>query len=353
MASIYKTLAILLALMPLTLFGQMDTLLFEDFQDQSLEPGVDIFPEGSNTNWVNYDEDGLEDANDRGQDWFLDVDQIQASQDSIAAADSNFVYMSSSWLSGFLDGNRNWLITPPIQIVDDQATFHWKSAPFQGPRYMDGYSVLVSTGENYDIDFTDTLFRAAQMGLPLPNGNSDAEINAFNVDSFVFAPADAYVHADRYTLEDYFILADSADTFYTGGLEPHSVSLSAYAGETIYIAILHDSDDDNLIYVDDILVMGTNPSSSVDGPVANDIRLVTYPNPVTNYVNVLFRVDEPAMVSLELIDMNGQRVLAKRTQERLIGEQSLRLNLSSLPAGNYNAVLNIDGQNYVRQLVKQ
>jgi hypothetical protein len=333
--------------------GQMDTLLSEDFQDLVLDPEPVIFPEGSNDTWVNWDADALPAAQSRDGDWFLDVDQYQLEvSDSIAPTDTNFVFGSSSWLEGFEPGNRNWLITPPITIVDDQATFHWQSASFQGPRYHDGCSILVSTGENFESSFTDTLYRTAQMIEPLPAGASDVEINAFNVDSFFFAPAGAYVQADRYT-NDAFFLADTASALYLGRLEPFSVSLADYAGQTIYIAIVHDSDDDNLIFIDDLLVLGTDPLTTVDEPSPSGIRLVTYPNPATNFLNVLFRLDEAAAVTLEAFDIQGQRVKSLQPQQLPIGEQTMRLNVSQLPSGTYNIVLTINDVRYVRPIVKQ
>lgn len=346
---------LLAAFLPLALTAQMDTLLFEDFQDQAIGGVGDeeaIFPMGEDTIWTNYDADYLPDANARPQNWYVDIDLFQAFQDSIAAPDSNFVLGSSSWLQGLVDGNRNWLITPPIQIGDDQATLHWKSAPRQGPRYLDGYSVLISTSTNLPEAFTDTVFRAAQMTPPLPLGNSDPMGNAFNVDSFVFAPADGYVHADRYTIEDYYFFDATNDDLWIGILEPHSFSLSEYAGQTIYVAIIHDSDDDNYITIDDILVMG-NVVSSTEEPLAADIRLVTYPNPVDNLLNVLFRLETPASVRTGLFDMNGRQVLSMSSEGRLVGEQSLKFSLRLLPAGTYNLVLDVEGQQYTRKVVKR
>jgi len=358
MASIYKTLVLILMLCPLVFYGQMDTLLHEDFQDQALAPAPVTFPQGEDDTWVNFDADALPAANNRDGNWYWDYDQGQlavsvATGDTIEPTDTNFVFGSSSWLEDLLPGNRNWLITPPIQIADDQATFHWKSAPFQGPRYMDGYSILVSTTDNFESSFTDTLYRAAQMITPLPEGATEPDVNAFNVDSFNFAPADAYVHADRYTLEDYYILEDSTDNLYIGILEPHSVSLAAYAGETIYLAILHDSDDDNLIFVDDLLLMGNDPSTSVEDRPVDNLRLITYPNPVDNFLNILYRLEVPAEVTLELYDMQGKAVQTVQQERRLTGEQSMRLNMLQLPSGTYNVLLTVDGQRYVRQVVKR
>lgn len=330
--------------------AQMDTLLYEDFQDTTLQPGETIFPEGNDTLWVNFDGDGLADANDRPQSWYQSLDLGQAFLDTVPPTDSNFVLASSSWLEGFLDGNRNWLVTPPLQIVDASATLHWKSAPRQGPRYMDGYSVLISTGENFPESFTDTLYRVQQMLPPLPTGASDTSLNAFNVDSFFYAPANAYMHADRWTLDEYKFLEEPASTSYVGYLEPHSVSLADYSGETVYIAFLHDSDDDNYITIDDILVLGSLPVSTSE-PTLEELRFVTYPNPVKNYLNVLYRLDEVTDVNLVLTDIQGKTLLQKNIPDAL-GEMSHRLDLLKLPAGNYQLSLQIGEAIYTKKVIK-
>ncbi len=351
----YKLLVLLAAFLPIVLSAQMDTLLFEDFQDQAIgEPGeeVAIFPQGDDTTWVNFDADFLPANSGLPQDWFIDLDLFQVFQDTIAPTDSNFILASVSWLQDLLPGNRNWLITPPIEIVDAQATLHWKSAPRQGPRFMDGYSVLISAGMNFPESFTDTVLRVQQMIPPLPAGAYDPMGGALDVDSFFFAPDDGYMHANRFTLEDYFFLETEDSDAYVGILEPHSFSLEAYAGQTIYVAIVHDSDDDNYITIDDILVLG-NLMSSADEPLAPDIRLVTYPNPVDNLLNVLFRLEAPANVRTGLFDMNGKEVLSMASDGKLVGEQSVKLSLRLLPAGTYNLVLDIEGQKYTRKVVKR
>ncbi|MCB0567446.1 MAG: T9SS type A sorting domain-containing protein [Phaeodactylibacter sp.] len=351
----YKLLLVAAAFLPFALTAQMDTLLFEDFQDDiigDVEGEVAIFPQGDDTTWVNYDADYLQDANDRPQNWYTSIDFAQGLQDSIAPTDTSIVLASSSWLQGFLNGNRNWLITPPITIRDAQASLHWKSAPYQGPRYADGYSVLISSGMNFPESFTDTVFRAKQMIPPLPIGADDPEGNAFQVDSFLFAPENGYLHADGYTLPEYYILDEPGDNLLIGVLEPHSFDLAAYSGQTVYIAFVHDSDDDNLISIDDILVMG-NLMSSTREPLAADIRLVTYPNPVDNLLNVLFRLETPVNVRTGLYNMDGKQVLSMASEGHLFGEQSLKLDLRRLPAGAYNLVLDIEGQQYTRKVVKR
>ena len=352
MMRIYKLSALFLLLLPLSLAAQLDTLISENFQgnwEERFLEFVDELAYGSDSIWINLDADGATAANNRPGNWYLSVDFAEPDEtpDSLV----NVVLASSSWLENFNLQNLNWLVLPPLHLGDDEATLHWKSAPFQGPRYLDGYKVLLSTTE---IDpflgtYADTLFVAAEMIEPLPPGASDPAQNALNVAAFNFSPG--YIHADDYTLEEYYILEDGAN-FFLGVLEPHSVSLAAYAGQTVYVAFLHDSFDDNLISLDDILVLG-NVISSVNERELADIRLVTYPNPVENFLNVLFRLEEAASVQLELFDMNGRRMLALHSQGVQIGEQNLQLDLRRLPAGAYSLAVSVNGFKHTRQIIRR
>ncbi len=360
-------LLVIASLLTIGLYAQNDTLLWQNFQNDI--PNMIDVPEfdslGTN-NWINYDEDGLDDANTHAQNWDFSLDFYQQDWESIPAADTNFVFSSSSWLNGLLDGNRNWLITPPIEIVDDQAMLHFKSAPFQGPRYMDGYSVLVSTATFSTLDFADTLFRHKQMLPPLPAGAADVNQNALNVDSFLFGPdtyvdyndivQEAYIHDNGYSGSTYTSW-DTVNmaTSYTAILEPHSFSLAKYEGETIYIAILHDSDDDNLISVDDILVTGTAPpimSNTTEQTL--DLRYVLYPNPATHVINLSYRLKEKAgLVYLSLFDAQGKVVHQQNGLDTSTGEYTRKVDVRHLASGSYTAVLQVDGQQVTKPFVKQ
>lgn len=263
--------------------------------------------------------------------------------------DSNLVFASSSWLQGFENGNRNWLITPPIEVVDDKAMLYWKAAPRQGPRYMDGYSVRISTTEfnpgiydenNLDMifgDFTDLLFAAAQMDVPLPSNSATLEVDSFN-----YFPEDGYIHAQSFTDSNYYWLEDGGDA-YIGLLEPQGFSLADYAGQTIYIAFLHDSDDDNLITIDDILVMGTEPAVSNRDIQVTDFRLFTYPNPVDNFLVVNYQLEQPVgTIELDLYNMEGRLMQSFNELANYQGSHTQRVDLRQLPGGQYNLVLRVD-----------
>lgn len=350
-----------------SLSGQTDTLLWEDFQDSisnSLEfPDPDSV--GTN-NWINYDMDFKADANGRPQNWYITTDLVYLTTDTtLHPLDTNYVLGSSSWLQGFENGNRNWFISPPIQIVDDQAMLYWKAAPRQGPRYLDGYSVRVSTTENFPGDydennlnnifgeFTDLLFHASQMIPPLPNGANDVNDDAFQADSFVYEPTNGYIHASGFTNQEY-MWADTAGTLYIGLLEPQSASLAAYEGQTIYIAFLHDSDDDNLITIDDILVTGTDPIVSTNAPQQTFITFFTYPNPVDNYLIVNYQLLETVRnIQLDILDMNGRQVQSFSGLNSNPGNHTQRINLTNLPSGSYQVVFTTDKQQLSRTIIRR
>jgi len=352
-STIYNLLFVsLFVAMATQLQAQNDTLLWQDFQQAfSNELLIPDFDSVGTNNWVNYDSDGLV-ANGSGpQNWYW-TDEFHNLLDSVPPADSNFVYASISWLNPLADGNRNYLITPPIQITDDQATLHWKSAPLQGPRYADGYTVLVST-TTYDPEaFTDTIFLAAQMLFPLPVGADDPLQNALEADSFNWSPG--YIHATAFSDTTYIFLDSDADNAYNPLLEPHSASLAQYAGQTILINFLHDSDDDNQISIDDILVLGTTPPVGVREELENDFRYVLYPNPTINFVNVLYQFkDKVDRASISIVDIQGRVLLRNDNLDTSVGEYNHKFDVFNWPAGTYSIILTVGDQKITKQFVKK
>lgn len=306
--------------------AQNDTLLYENF---NVDPtaGYALFNSGNDTVWVNFDSDGLPDANGRPPEWFW-------SDVGFASADTlDGCIFSSSWLAGFLPGNRNYLITPPIYIADATAELHRKSAPRQTPRYIDGYTVMVSTTDNMESSFTDTLFQAAQ--FLSGTGNDWA--------NYTFSSG--FVHG----LDGTYIEFDGDSGAYLGEQRPFTQSLAAYAGQTIYIAFLHDADDDNLISLDDILVTGTLTSlNEASAPVA----LSVYPNPANNKIELSYQLLRTAPVSIAVYDISGKEVMALNTGMQIAGAQTLTIDISSLPSGSYQVQLSA-GNTLQKRFVKQ
>ena len=324
--------------------AQIDTILFEDFQLDILSP-MDTMSTGADTSWVNFDQDGLPTAfgTNESQKWFHGEFFINALDPNTGI--TNYIATSLSFLSGFLPGNRNWLILPPIEVMDDSYLLHWKSAPAQLPRYMDGYSVVVSTGGNDPLnnDFTDTLFRAASMDQITGISASTDYSN------FTFTPG--YLHADGGTLLEY-IDVDPAGETNRGLLEPHSIDLLDYEGQTIYIAFLHDADDDERIGLDDILITRSEGVNTNDLAL-QQLRMETYPNPVDEKMNLTFRLKNKNQVSYQIQNTKGQIIVNRNLGELETGPQKVQFYLSQLPAGIYFLNLQVGDISATQSFVKK
>lgn len=185
--------------------GTCDTIFSEDFQSQTIP-----------ATWQNLDLDGNTDANARPMDWYIFIDGV-----TTTATDTNYVVGASSWFTPFAQAN-NVLIMDKFNVCDPGVFFQWQSAPAEGPGFMDGYRVMISTTDSSLASFTDTLALFAE----------DASGTGAGV------PGPGIVHTN---------FAGN-----NGILTTWNASLAAYNGQDIWIAFFHDSDDDNQILVDNI-----------------------------------------------------------------------------------------------------
>lgn len=325
----------------ISISGQVDTVLFQDFQTDVFQI-MDIEPTGDNVNWINYDEDGLSTnlGTQESMQWYGGEANVNA-LDSVTG-ETNFVAISSSFLENFLPGNRNWMVLSPQEIIDDTYMLHWKSAPGQLPRYMDGYQVLISTTTSDLSSFTDTLFTAASMDAITGDGQSTDYSN------FTFTPG--YLHADGGTNTNYFV---EGTGIYFGILEPHSVSLASYVGQTVYIAFLHDSDDDERIQIDDILLTKASDPSALNEYEDDVFRMELYPNPAHHDMFLNFQLDQSKIVSYSIYDTQGKLVFESSRMVYSSGLQTRRVDLESFSSGHYILKLNVEGKTQSLSFMKK
>lgn len=226
----------------------IDTLLYEDFQSETIP-----------ATWLNLDEDGNTDANGRAMDWYVPFDA-----QTTTPGDTNYVAASSSWFSPAGTAN-NVLILDAVAPCAN-TILQWKSAPFEGPTYMDGYEVRVSTTGTNVADFTTTVFMAAESlnGTATPTaGNVHSSYNGNN-----------------------------------GVLQEWSVDLGAFDDQTIYVAFFHNSNDDNMIMIDDIFMGTFVPYDLVmESAVKNDRY---YSTPLSQVVPLMFSSDVSLSQNLDV-----------------------------------------------------
>ena len=322
-------------------FSIPDTLLIQTF---TVDPSDTMlpFPSGNDLKWVNWDADnGVTDCGRTEKvpgNWFWDSDLGIPSD-----PDLNSVFTSCSWMVDTNVRNENWLITPPVYIPDSVTILTWRSLSLDGPGYVDGYKVLVSTTTNepFTNAFADTLFVAAEMVAYSVEGS-------FDTDDYVYSPG--YVHANWYTDTAYFFLAHPNAPTYNGRLEPHSVSLADYAGNWIYIAFLHDSKNDNILQVDDITVLN-GETSSIFTPAFEQYFLKIHPNPATEKALVSWKIDLQDAGRIILTDLLGNKLVEQHIEDLSAG--TCTLNIQHLPPGLYTCVLESSTGRQAMLLVKQ
>jgi len=318
------------------MLSAQNVILFEDF---NVEPANIIlsFPEDVDGEfWANWDEDEIPDNNGEMSAWYW-------SESAVAVADSvqGGVYMSVSWMEGFAEGNRNWLITPGIYLSDDSGELTWKSAPYQTPLWADGYSVYISTTDNSDLSFTELI---AQYGQYLGSNSDTGATGDYSLYDF----SEGIVHgADGAYIE----IGDDLQR-HSGVLRPNTVSLAAYAGQTVYIAFVHDSDDDNILFIDDIQVTGNGSLVAIE-EFADGEMFKVGPNPTSDFITVSYELYDLSDVVFEVFDVSGKKIISDYKGTQMTGSHQFIYDLSELTPGNYSVVLNTSNGVSSTQLVIQ
>lgn len=281
-------------------FMAPDTVFREYFQsDLSIE--MLLAPTGFDQSWINFNQDGNTSSCAEGWQetpggWYWESDL------STNEPTSNDVFSSCSFLLGTHLQNRNWLITPPIEVDDPSYYLSWRSLAVQGPLYTDGYKVLISSGSNDPaLNQYDTVFVAAQMLF-------SAEPGSLELSDYTFSPG--YIHANGFSDTLYYFVDSTLNEdgelvpYYHGRFEPHGVSLADYAGQTIYIAFVHDSRDDFILQLDDVAITRTTVRTAQPDP--NVLEFNVSPNPVDQHARIHWTLREPQPVRLEVLDALGR-----------------------------------------------
>lgn len=320
----------------------LDTLINEPVIGNPISQML-TFPTGFDDNWVNFDDDMLEGFCVQDEEtpfgWFIEGDFGFLNP----SATNNEAFTSCSYLVGG-ERNQNWLILPPITIPDTTYQLCWRSLPFEGPAFMDGYQVLVSTASNLPSsgDFSHHLFTAAEMIKPVnPN------VLTLNPADYVFS--NGYIHANAYTDTNYYFFVPP-DGPLRGRLEPHAVSLADFAGQTIYVAFYHNSKDDSQLQIDDIII-SRNTHFVATKSLEFLSRFDILPNPVVNSTYVNWTMEKPEAGVLRLLDTQGKVMLEKAFGAYEQG--SLFLELDQIPPGAYLCALQTAQGRSVKKLMKR
>lgn len=180
--------------------------------------------------------------------------------------------ISQSWFNPVTEAANRWMITPKVELGTG-AMLQWDASCYESP-YFDGYTIKLSTTTNETASFTETLFTIA---------------------------------AENY------------------GWTNRVVDLSAYAGQQVYIAFIQNSNNMNIIAIDNIKLLGdagintgivkhTNPAVHV------------FPNPATDK----FVIENAAGMQVKIYDVSGKIVV-----NTLLQQNTETVNISRLASGIY------------------
>ncbi|HYG52229.1 MAG TPA: choice-of-anchor J domain-containing protein [Flavobacteriales bacterium] len=315
--------------MGLTSSSQAQILLNEDWQGstsvQISYPGVT----SPDPNWYTFDEDGLADGSGstRPDEWFFIYPF--ASVDSLTpTSDTNFCIGSNSWFTAPGQA-KNWLITPSVDIPAGStgAVLKFKSATRQTPYYLDGYEVYLSNTDNDLPNFSNLLYTAAEYASGAVTLGSDFA-------SYTFTPSGAWIQGWNGTAEvpsEFEYDGDSARLI--GVLTEKTISIGAYAGQTIFIAFLHNSFDDNLISIDDIVIDATTGVGEINKITSVNV----YPNPTVKMVTVEMNVAESSVASvLTVTDIFGRLIYTESLGMLNQGTNKFTIDAGAYANGTYN-----------------
>lgn len=210
--------------------------------------------------------------------------------------DTNIYVAANSWFNPVGQAD-DWMEFGPIAIPAGGATFHFGHV-FNDPSYRDGYEILVSTtGLSNYTDFTDPAI-------------------------FTVADNDAATATDTAQWPN--------NTFYD-----RSVSLGAYAGQSIYLAIHHNANDmfiynmDNLYVIEDGTGIGINEFE-------NGVKVSqNSPNPCSTISAISYVLENNANVSVNIYDVTGKKVAEQVEGNQTAGAHVAKVNVENLSAGVY------------------
>lgn len=193
------------------------------------------------------------------------------------AESGNTVASSTSWFTTLSPADR-WLITPSITLpADSQLSLEFFARSHDVSPYDDGFKLKISTTNTAKTSFTNILEVANAVNAPI------SQLAA-----------------------------------------PYTVNLSAYAGQTIYLAWVNDYTNGNLLSIDDIAINATSSMGVND--VKNNINLTLYPNPASDYFSIS---DANDVISVKVYDISGKVIKSKL---ELMND---RFDISSLSKGTY------------------
>ena len=96
----------------------------------------------------------------------------------------------------------------------------------------------------------------------------------------------------------------------------------------------------------------TENTTAVQNPNPEIFSFSTYPNPVSDFLNVKFYLAETSSAEMELFDIRGNKIAALLSETELSGEMDKSFDISSYPQGIYFLRLNVNENSSLKKIIK-
>lgn len=224
-------------------------------------------------------------------------------------ADTVFYPMACSWFATAGQAD-NWIEFGPIHVPTAGGTLMWLHN-YLDPNFRDGYQIKINT-----------------TGLASTNYTAAA----------VFSVTD----------NDASTAGDTANTpvkvWY-----PRQVSVSAFAGQDIYIGVRHYAFD---MFVHSFTNMMLIEAASTGVKENKDFVIGTnMPNPAVGSTTITYTLHKSSNVSFSVTDLMGKVVYSQNLGNQSNGGHHINLSTSSFASGMYLYNFDVDGQKYSRKFV--
>ena len=219
------------------------------------------------------------------------------------------------------DGDtNNWGL-----YTGDVATASWGiTGNFAGSESYDGESGVGLTPDNFLITsgFTIPVAAGATTTISFKIGSPDDTYFAEKISVYVY-PSTINTAAGIIATTPVFVRTLKADNVKTA--LTYSIDLVGLQGQSVNIALRHhDCIDENILYLDDLLVTQTAALSTKD---LSKVNFNIFPNPVEDVLNIS-KSSESEIISVDITDLNGRTI-------KSVNNDFSTINVSDLSTGIY------------------
>lgn len=210
----------------------------------------------------------------------------------------------SVYIGSAIGQGEDWLILPQFTVAASDSFSFWLTAESLG--FTDSTEVLVST--------------------------TDANLSSFTTVIATLSDGDNYPPV-------------------TNLYQYHAYSLSAFAGQEVYVAFRNRNYEGDGVYID-LVSIGALLGTGITQSSPDNFNLSTYPNPFTKVTSVLISLDQASAVRISIVDVMGKEVEELCNKMLSPGSQQVTWNASGYPAGVYFCKVIVNGNVTTHRLVK-